>query len=203
MTYRRKDSFHRRARAEGYRARSAYKLLELDRRYGLLRRGDHVVDLGAWPGGWLQVAADRVGPEGRVVGADVAALEALPDHNVTLLVTDVRESGSADLIRARLGRLADVVLSDLAPKLTGVAATDEARQGELTATVLAMLPGLLRPGGRLLMKLFMSAECEGTIGDVRRRFAETRATRPEATRRGSAEVYVVGSGYRGERGERA
>lgn len=197
MTYRRKDSFHRRAQAEGYRARSAYKLLDLDRSFRLLRRGDRVVDLGAWPGGWLQVAADRVGPEGRVVGVDVATLEPLPAAHVALLAADVRAEDTAELIRTRLDRPADVVLSDLAPKLSGVAATDEARQGELASAVLSMLPRVLRRGGRLLMKLFMSPACEGMLADVRGRFAETRTTRPEATRRGSAELYVVGLGYRG------
>src|SRR3990172_900761 len=120
MTYRRKDAHYRRARAEGYRARSAYKLAELDRRYRLLAPGHFVVDLGAWPGGWLQVARGRVGERGRVVGLDLAAIEPLGAPNVTVVTGDVRDPAVVAAVRARLGRPADVVLSDLAPKLTGV-----------------------------------------------------------------------------------
>jgi 23S rRNA (uridine2552-2'-O)-methyltransferase len=196
MTYRRKDTYYRRARAAGYRARSAYKLAQLDARYRLLRPGDFVVDLGAWPGGWLQVALERVGREGRVVAADVVALTPLPAPNAALVTADVRDPATAETVRARLGRPADVVLSDLAPKLTGIRATDEARCAELTGSVLRMLPVVLRPGGHLLMKLFMGAGFDQVRGDLQRLFAEARSTRPEASRRGSAELYAVGRGYR-------
>jgi 23S rRNA (uridine2552-2'-O)-methyltransferase len=195
VTYRRKDAYHRRARAEGYRARSAYKLVELDRRFGLLRPGDHVVDLGAWPGGWLQVTLERIGATGRVVGVDVAALQPLAAANAVLLTADVRDPDTAARVRDILGRPADVVLSDLAPKLTGVRATDEARTAELATATLAALPVVLAPGGRLLMKAFMSPDHERLVAELRRRFDRVQATRPEATRRGSAELYLVALGF--------
>jgi 23S rRNA (uridine2552-2'-O)-methyltransferase len=195
MTYRRKDAHYRRAQAVGYRARSAYKLIELDERYGILRPGDYAVDLGAWPGGWLQVIIERVGVTGCVVGVDRIAIAALPAPNVHLLVGDVREPATATQVRELLGRPADVVLSDLAPKLTGVRATDGARWVELHRETLAHLPVLLRPGGRFLMKLFMQPEHEDLLRALRRSFREVRLTRPEATRRGSAELYVVASEY--------
>src|SRR6476661_5692114 len=131
MTYRRKDAYYHRARSAGYRARSAYKLAELDARFKLLRPGDVVLDLGAWPGGWLQVALERVGPEGRIVGVDVVPVDPLPAPNVRLVTVDVREPGARAAILAELDRPADVVLSDLAPKLTGVRDTDDARATEL------------------------------------------------------------------------
>ena len=196
MTYRPKDAYHRRARAAGYRARSAYKLTELAARFRLLRRGDHVIDLGAWPGGWLQIAVERIGAEGRAVGVDVVPLEPLPAANVALITGDVRDPVVIRAARERLGRPADVILSDLAPKLTGVAATDEARRSELAASVLAALPHLLRPGGRLLMKVFMGPEQAALVAQLRKTFDDVRTTRPEATRRGSAELYAVGTGYR-------
>ena len=199
MTYRRKDAHYRRARAEGYRARSAYKLAELDRRYRLLAPGNFVVDLGAWPGGWLQVARGRVGERGRVVGLDLAAIEPLGAPNVTVVTGDVRDPAAVAAVRERLGRPADVVLSDLAPKLTGVRATDEARSAELAEATLAALPSLLRPGGRLLMKVFMGPHYEGVIAALRRAFAKVTATRAEATRPGSAELYVIGTGYEAPR----
>ena len=196
MTYRRKDTYHRRARAAGYRARSAYKLAELADRFRLLRRGDHVIDLGAWPGGWLQIAVERIGDEGRAVGVDVVPLEPLSAGNVALIAGDVRDPAVIQAARERLGRTADVVLSDLAPKLTGVAATDEARRSELAASVLAALPHLLRPGGRLLMKVFMGPDHPALMAQLREAFDDVKTTRPEATRPGSAELYALGFGHR-------
>ena len=195
MTYQRKDAHYRRARAEGYRARSVYKLAELDRRYRILRRGDAVVDLGAWPGAWLQLALARIGSEGRVVGVDLAVIEKLAAPNVALVVGDVREPSMADAILERLGRRADVVLSDLAPKLTGVHATDEARSQELNETTLALLPRVLAPSARFVMKTFMGGGFEAVLRATRAHFAEVKTTRPDATRRGSSELYVVGIGF--------
>ena len=198
MTYRPKDSYHRRARAAGYRARSAYKLIELADRFRLLRRGDHVVDLGAWPGGWLQVAVERIGADGRAVGVDVVPIDPLPAANVDSMSGDVRDPAAVRAVRERLGRAADVVLSDLAPKLTGVAATDEARQSELGTAVLAALPDLLRPHGGLVMKVFMGPNQPALLARLQTLFDEVRTTRAEATRRGSAELYAVCTGYRGQ-----
>ena len=198
MTYQRKDAHYRRARAEGYRARSVYKLGELDRRYRLLRRGDAVVDLGAWPGAWLQLASERVGSEGRVVGVDLATIEKLPAANVAALVGDVRDPATVDAILARLERRADVVLSDLAPKLTGIRATDEARAEELHEATLALLPRLLVSSGRFVMKTFMGGGFETTLRATRALFDDVKTTRPDATRRGSSELYVLGLGFRGK-----
>jgi 23S rRNA (uridine2552-2'-O)-methyltransferase len=196
VKYQRKDAHYRRAKAEGFRARSAYKLTELDDRYRLLRPGDRVVDLGAWPGGWLQVAAERVGPDGRVVGVDVLPIEALPGRNVESMVGDVRDPALLSSLPARLGSRADVVLSDLAPKLTGVRDADEARCAELLTALLDALPSLLRPGGHAVVKLFMDPSYTTTLAAFRRLFRQVRTTRPDASRRGSAELYVVATGFR-------
>jgi 23S rRNA (uridine2552-2'-O)-methyltransferase len=195
VTYRRKDPFHRRARAEGYRARSAYKLVELDRRFRLLHRGDFVVDLGAWPGGWLQVALERVGAAGRVVGVDQTALTPLGAPNVALVEGDVRQPAIAQAVLGHLGRQADVVLCDLAPKLTGIRATDDARSSELLSAMLALLPAILRRGGRCLVKVFMSSDYPALHDRLRSEFEEVQVTRPQATRRGSAELYAIGLGF--------
>lgn len=197
MTYRRKDPLYRKAKAEGFRARSAYKLAELDARYGLLRPGDRVVDLGAWPGGWLQVAVQKVGPTGRLVGIDVVAIDPLAYPNVSTVVGDVRNPDDLRAIRDRLGDAADVVLSDIAPKLTGIRDVDEARCSELNDAVLKACEGLLRPGGRLLAKIFMSSRYEATIRRLREAFRTLRTTRPDSSRRGSSELYAVGEGYLG------
>jgi len=197
MTYRRKDSYYRRARAAGLRARSAYKLAELDARFRLLRPGDFVVDLGAWPGGWLQVALEGVGTQGLVVGVDLVAVDPLPAANLRLVSGDVRQPATWRAVLDLLGRPADVVLSDLAPKLSGVRDRDDARSGELVTAVLEMLPALLRPGGHLLVKLYTGAVFDAAAVELRRRFEEFRATRPGATRSASDEIYGMGRGYRG------
>jgi 23S rRNA (uridine2552-2'-O)-methyltransferase len=196
MTFRRKDAHYRRAREAGYRARSAPKLLELDSRFRLLRRGDFVVDLGAWPGSWMQVALERIGAEGRLVGVDVVPITPLPAANAFVVTGDVRDPLTIQAILDRLGRPADVVLSDLAPKLTGVRVTDEARCEELSGAVLGLLPAILRPDGRFLMKVFMGPGYEALMAALRPAFARVSTTRPEATRSGSAELYVVGMGHR-------
>ena len=197
MPFRRKDAYYRRAKAEGFRARSAFKLIELNQRFGLLPRDAFVVDLGAWPGGWLQVALDRVGPRGRVVGLDIVPITPLEAVNATVVVGDVRDPAAIATVRERLRRPADVVLSDLAPKLSGVRTTDEAHAAELVEATLSALPTLLKPGGRLLLKLFMGGGYKQILASTQKSFAEVRTVRPQATRRGSTELYLVASGYRG------
>ncbi|MCW5889362.1 MAG: RlmE family RNA methyltransferase [bacterium] len=196
MSYERKDAHYRKAKATGLRARSAFKLEELDARYRLLRPGDHVVDLGAWPGGWLQVAAARVGPRGRVVGVDLQAIAPL-GPNVVTLSGDIGDPATVALVRERLGRPADVVLSDLAPKLSGIRDADEARATALVGTVLDVLPMLLRPDGRLLVKLFTNPSQRELVARIGTQFHDVRTTRPEASRRGSSELYAVATSYRG------
>jgi 23S rRNA (uridine2552-2'-O)-methyltransferase len=193
--YDRKDVHYRRARAAGYRARSAYKLIELDDRFGLLNPGDVVVDLGAWPGAWMQVAAERVGPAGRVVGLDVSRIEPLGSERVLALTGDVRDPAVIEELVGRLGVQASVVLCDLSAKLTGVRETDQARGAELIDAAIAAVRRVLRPGGRLLLKLFMGPDLPATLETLRVRFRQVKTTRPEATRRGSSELYVMAAGY--------
>ena len=196
MPYQRHDAHFRRARAAGYRARSAYKLIELDDRFRILRAGDLVADLGAWPGAWLQVASERVGPAGRVAGIDLTRVSPLGAPNVIVLVGDVRDPGAIAALRQALGGPASVVLSDLAPKLTGVRDTDEARTTELAHAALVGAAELLRPQGRMLMKLFMNSEFPALVDRMRQNFAQVKTTKPEATRRSSSEVYALGLRFR-------
>ena len=196
MPYERHDTHFRRARAAGYRARSAYKLIELDDRFHLLHARDRVADLGAWPGAWLQVAAERVGPEGLVVGLDLSPVTPLGVPHVTTVVGDVRDRSAIVAIEERLGGRAGVVLSDLAPKLTGVRDTDDARTAALADAALDATARLLRPGGKLLIKLFMNSDFADLMGRIRQLFEQVKTTKPEATRRGSSERYAAGIGYR-------
>lgn len=195
MGYERKDAHYRRAKAVGYRARSAWKLAELDDRFRLLKPGDRLLDLGCWPGAWMQVALERVGPQGRVVGVDLVAPEPLPGARV--VVGDVRDAATVAALRDALDGPASVVICDIAPKLTGIRETDEARAGELVTTVLDALPGLLQPGGRFLVKLFMSPGHRDVLERLRRQFRDVRTTKPESSRKGSSEIYAVGAGFTG------
>lgn len=194
--YERKDALYRRAKEEGYRSRAAYKLVELQRRLRMIRRGDAVIDLGAWPGGWLQVAAALVGPEGRVLGIDVVALEPFADPRVLLLQADVADPGLPARARELLGRAADIVLSDMAPKLTGIAPRDAARSAELLEHA-ARFAAALRPGGTLAVKTFGGAEGDAARAALATAFERVRRVGLEATRKGSSELYLIASGYRG------
>jgi 23S rRNA (uridine2552-2'-O)-methyltransferase len=198
--YERKDALYRRAKSEGYRSRAAYKLAELQRRTGVLRSADAVIDLGAWPGGWLQVAADLVGPRGLLLGVDVVTIDPLPSAQVLLLRADVAEEDLPARALDLLGRSADVVLSDLAPKLTGIAPRDAARAAELAEHTLRFAAKALRPGGALVMKTFGGAEGEAVRTVLRAAYARVRLVGLAATRKGSSELYLVATGYRGRAG---
>lgn len=195
--YERKDALYRRAKQEGLRSRAAYKLSELQRRLRLIRRGDAVVDLGAWPGGWLQVAADLVGANGRVLGIDVVPLAPLADTRVLVLEADAADPTLAARARELLGRPADVVLSDLAPKLTGIAPRDAARSAELLEAARRFALAILRPGGSLVAKTFGGAEMEAARAQLRHSFGKVRLVGLDATRKGSSELYLVATDYRG------
>jgi len=198
--YQRKDTFYSHARAVGYRSRAAFKLLQLAQHARLFRRGDHVLDLGAWPGGWLQVAAELVGPTGKVVGIDVQRIEPLPQKHVTTQVGDIGdELTQRRIVEACEGKV-DIVLSDLAPKLSGVRARDEAQTEVLAARVLALGEEVLRPGGKLVMKLFTGDAATRLVRELRARFDDVRTTRPEATRKGSSEIYAIAAGFHGRGG---
>src|SRR5262249_14991378 len=165
-------------------ARSAYKLIELDDRFHVVRQGDRVVDLGAWPGGWLQVAAERAGPRGRVVGIDLAEVTSLSLPTVTTMVGDVHDRTAILALKELLGGPAAVVLSDLAPKLTGIRDTDEARATDLAGAALDACRDLLQPGGRLLMKLFMNSDFRSLVPACARTSSASR--RPGRRRPGGA-----------------
>ena len=194
--YERKDALHQRAKREGYRSRAAYKLLELQKRTRVLRRGHCVVDLGAWPGGWLQVAAEIVGTSGRIVGVDLAVIEPLPAPQVTVVHGDVTDPECVTHVVAALGRKVDVVLSDLAPKLTGIGPRDAAHSEILAEATRAFAMAILRAGGALVTKHLGGREGERARAELKPLFENVRQLGLDATRKGSSELYLVASGFR-------
>jgi 23S rRNA (uridine2552-2'-O)-methyltransferase len=201
MVYNPHDSFYKKARQEGYRSRAAYKLLELQQRYRLLRAGDAVIDLGAAPGGWLQVAGRIVGQNGKVVGVDLQAIQPFHERNIILLQGDMASAEIQKSIKELLARPADCVLSDLAPKLSGIRDADMARCLKLNQIALETSIELLRPGGSLLIKSFISNELHSFTAEIKKHFSNVQRTKPEATRQGSSEFYFVAKGFAPKTGE--
>ena len=197
--YERKDRLHQRAKDEGLRSRAAYKLDELQKEWKLIRSGQRVFDLGCWPGGWLEVAARLVGPNGRVVGVDLAAVEPpIPAAQVISLVGDLEDPEIAAKLCAALGaERADVVLSDAAPKLTGVRERDRANEERLLEAVEALLPKLLAKGGAFVVKILEGPEAQMIDKRIRQAFEQAKTVKLDATRKGSSERYLVARGYRG------
>ncbi len=191
-----KDPYVRRARAEGYRSRAAYKLVEIDRRDKLLRPGARVVDLGAAPGGWSQVAAGKAGAGGCVIAVDL--LEIAPISGVTVLRGDFRAlEVQAQIVAALAGRKADAVLSDLSPNISGIASADQARAAELVRMALNFCRAQLKPGGAFLVKVFQGGEFAGLLKEMKALFQDVRTLKPSASREESRETYLLARGLKG------
>jgi len=188
------DPYVAEAQRLGYQSRAAFKLIELDDRFRLLLPGRAVVDLGCAPGGWTQVAVERVGARGIVVGVDLA--ETAPIAGAKILRADVHDPAMVTAIRAELGGLADVVLSDLAPATTGHAATDHLRIVALAEAAFAVASEILRPGGVFVAKVFQGGAEGPLLAQLKRAFSELRHAKPPASRAQSAETYVVAKGFR-------
>ena len=189
------DAYVKRARAEGMRSRAAYKLDEIAVRDRLLKPGMVVVDLGAAPGGWSQVAAGRVGPRGRVIALDILEMPSLP--GVTFLRGDFRDDATlAELERVLAGQRADLVLSDLAPNLSGIASSDQAQALELAELALDFALKHMKPKGNFLVKTFQGVGFEEYLRSLRSRFSAVAVRKPEASRDRSREVYLLGKGLK-------
>lgn len=186
----------RKARSQGYRSRAAFKLTEIDNRDRLLVPGARVVDLGAAPGGWSQVAAEKVGRSGRVAAVDL--LEIAPISGVSVVRGDFREPEvQAQLVAALGGQKADLVLSDMSPKVSGIASADQARAADLIRAAIEFCRVQLKPGGAFLTKVFQGEEFAGVLGRMKQEFRDVRVRKPGASRGESRETYLLGRGLKG------
>lgn len=188
------DEYVKRSKRDGYRSRAAYKLLELQEKDRFLKSGQVVVDLGAAPGGWSQVAADLVGPKGELIAFDILPIEPLP--GVTLLQGDFREDEALGQLMHVLGsRPVDLVLSDMAPNISGVAAVDQPRAMLLCELALDFCKQQLRPGGGFVCKAFHGEGFDPWIREVKSLFGRAVTRKPKASRPNSREVYLVAGNY--------
>jgi 23S rRNA (uridine2552-2'-O)-methyltransferase len=191
------DPYVAQARRQGYRSRAAFKLAELDDKFRLFKKSAIVLDLGAAPGGWSQVARQRVGAGGRVVGADILALE--PISGVELLILDLLSAEAPAAIRTALGGTADVVLSDMAAPTTGHKRTDQLRTAALFEAALETAEDVLAEGGTFVGKVFQGGASPDLLKRLKQNFREVKHYKPPASRAESVELYLVALGYRGVR----
>ncbi len=191
------DEFVQRARQQGYRSRAVFKLKEIDERHRLLRPGMTVVDLGAAPGGWSQYAAQRLTPGGRIIALDLLPMEALPD--VVFIQGDFGEQAVLERLMGELrGGGVDVVISDMAPNMSGLRSVDLARASNLCELAFACAQLVLKPGGALVMKAFIGPGFDALVRAAREAFARVVIRKPRASRSRSAETYLVATGYSGD-----
>lgn len=188
---RKKDLYHRRSKEEGYRSRSAYKLKQLNDRFNFLNEAELILDLGAAPGGWLQVASEHVGLEGLILGVDLDEIEPLGLMNVETIVGDITDPDTQNTILEFFDERVDVILSDMAPDVTGHWDLDQYRQIYLARTALAIADKILKEDGWLIVKIFQGREHNRFIREVRSMFQYVKNVKPKASRKESSERFLV------------
>jgi 23S rRNA (uridine2552-2'-O)-methyltransferase len=185
----RRDQYRRLAKDQGYRARSAYKLLQMNRSYNIIKKGDRVVDLGCAPGGWLQVAMKEVGSSGKVIGVDLKPVTSVA--GATILQGSIEDPNVLNNIAEILGCKADVVLSDMAPNVSGVWDIDHARQISLSTIALGFVQQVLRVGGSSVFKVFEGDMLKEFKSELRKSFGKVLLSKPSASRQESSELYII------------
>ena len=193
MQERRRDYYYRKAKQLDYRSRASFKLIQLNDRFNLFKPGMTVVDLGAAPGGWLQVVAERVGPRGKVIGVDLQPIE--PIEGVQTIKGDIRKQEVLDELLALTGGKVDVVLSDMSPNITGSYSMDHARSIELCEMALSFALATLSRNGKLVFKMFEGDLSRDLLAEVQKHFETVKRYSPEASRSSSSEIYVVAKGF--------
>ncbi|MEM3832853.1 MAG: RlmE family RNA methyltransferase [Thermoprotei archaeon] len=197
MKIERKDSYYWMAKREGFRSRAAYKLLQINKRFHVMKTGDKVIDLGAAPGGWSQVARLIVGESGFVLSIDISDFEPLPYENVKILGLDITDEDAPNQILKILKNKADVVLCDAAPKVSGIWDLDHQRQLRLAEAALRIAYNVLRNNGNFVTKIFEGSESKQIIEKAKKFFKQVYLHRPPATRSRSSEIYLICKGFRG------
>ena len=195
--YKRKDTWRLRAKKEGYRSRAVYKLAQIAEKEKAIRPGNRVIDAGAAPGGWSQLLLELVGEKGKVAAIDLLPIDPLSGNNFRFWRKDLADPALSGELLEFLGGRADIVLSDAAPNTTGSAFTDQVRSADLVRTVFSLARETLKSGGTFIAKIFTGAESDTVFAELKPFFRELRRVRPEATRKESFELYLLGKGFKG------
>ena len=191
-----RDPYYKKAKQEDYRSRASYKLKQLDKKFKLIKEGDNVVDLGAAPGGWSQVALEKVGEEGLVIGVDLNRIKPFPEENFYGIRGDFTTEEVQDKIISLLGGKAKLVISDASPSLCGIKNIDQLRSIDLTNTVINIADNILETKGNLVMKVFQGPEYKDMLNNLKKKYRQVKTTKPPSSRKKSSEMYVVGLGYK-------
>jgi 23S rRNA (uridine2552-2'-O)-methyltransferase len=193
---RKRDYYYKKAKQEMYRSRAAYKLFQAIKKYGLIKSGDVVIDLGAAPGGWVQAARKTVGNKGFVLGVDLKPIEPFTQHYVRTIICDITEEGALQQILKMLPRKADAVISDASPNISGIWEIDHARQLDLAQKALYIASETLRTDGNFFVKVFQGDLLDDFTEKVKRHFRLVRIVKPEASRPKSSEMYLLATHFK-------
>ena len=185
-----KDHYRKLAKEQGYRSRSAFKLIELNKKYNLIKSNDRILDFGAAPGGWLQVASKLVMPKGKVIGVDLLPIEPI-GGNVTIFQGDIRDEKVVNNILNEIGRKVDVILSDIAPNISGIWKIDHNNQIDLTRLIINRFPDLLEKNGGCLLKAFDGPMLKPLENELRKNFTNVKLIEPKVSRNASSELYIA------------
>lgn len=197
---RKNEEYYKKAKKQEYRSRASFKLLQLNRKFKIIKEGSSVVDLGAAPGGWSQVALEAVGAEGLVVAVDLNRIKSFSDYdeNFWSIKGDFTQKETLEEIKRTLQGKADVIISDAAPKLSGIKDLDQLRSIDLARSVLDISDNILKYKGKLIMKVFQGEGYPELLKDVKKKFQTVKTTKPPSSRKKSGEMYIVGRGFRRE-----
>jgi 23S rRNA (uridine2552-2'-O)-methyltransferase len=193
---RKTEHYYKMAKKNNYRSRASYKLQQLNKRFKIIKAADKVVDLGAAPGGWSQIALEAVGEEGTVVGVDLEWIRPLDEENFHTVRGDFTKEETLEEVKVLINGTAQVVISDAAPKLTGIKDIDTIRSFDLADNALKVCDHLLMQGGNFVLKVFQGEEYNNILNNIKERFKVVKTTKPPSSRKGSVEMYVVAKGFR-------
>ncbi len=186
-----KEHYYKAAKKENYRSRASYKLLQLNKKFKIIKPKDYVVDLGAAPGGWSQVALEIVGEEGKVIAVDLQRIKPFEEGNFIQITGDFTKKETIDRIESELEWNADVILSDAAPKLTGIKDIDQLKSIDIAENALKISDSILKIGGTMIIKVFQGEGFEDYLKKVKKKFKNVKTTKPPSSKKGSIEMYII------------
>jgi 23S rRNA (uridine2552-2'-O)-methyltransferase len=193
---RKNEHYYKMAKKQQYRSRASYKLLQINKRFKIIKPQDKVVDLGAAPGGWSQVALESVGEEGLVIGVDLEWIRPFDEENYLTVRGDFTDEKIITQIKSLLHGMAQVVISDASPKLSGIKDIDNFRSADLADNALKVCDHLLMHSGNFIMKVFQGSEFDNIIKNIKERFKIVKTTKPPSSKKGSVEMYVIAKGFK-------